>query len=116
MSKDQIVTEKHVLKAIKEREYRLSLYEEKIQENINQGPILIDTDGFKMGQVNGLSVYQMGQYSFGRPSRITATTLIGRQGIVNIERESKMSGNIHNKGVYILRDYLGQIFAQKTPL
>ncbi len=116
MAKDQIVTERHVLKAIKEREYRLSLYEEKIQENINQGSILIDTDGFKMGQVNGLSVYQMGQYSFGRPSRITATTFIGRQGIVNIERESKMSGNIHNKGVYILSGYLGQMFAQKTPL
>ncbi len=116
MAKDQIVTETHVLKAIKEREYRLSLYEEKIQENINQGSILIDTDGFKTGQVNALSVYQMGQYSFGRPSRITATTFIGRHGIVNIERESKMSGNIHNKGVYILSGYLGQMFAQKTPL
>src|SRR5699024_716522 len=116
MAKDQIVTEKHVIKAIKEREYRLSLYEEIIQENITQGSILIDTDGCKMGQVNGLSVYQMGQYSFGRPSRITATTFIGRQGIVNIERESKMSGNIHNKGVYILSGYLGKIFDKNNLL
>lgn len=111
-----MVNEDHVIKAIKEREYRSSLYEEKIQENINEGNILIDTDGFEIGQVNALSVYQMGQYSFGKPSRITATTFVGQKGVINIERESKLSGNIHNKGVYILSGYLGQKFAQKHPL
>src|SRR5690625_7767991 len=86
------------------------MYEEKIQESIEEGTILIDTKGKKVGQVNGLAVYQLGQYSFGKPTRITATTFVGRRGIVNIERESKMSGNIHNKGVYILSGYLGQQF------
>src|SRR5690625_412598 len=92
------------------------MYEEKIQESIEEGTILIDTKGKKVGQVNGLAVYQLGQYSFGKPTRITATTFVGRRGIVNIERESKMSGNIHNKGVYILSGYLGQQFAQERPL
>jgi len=111
-----LVTEEHIRKAIKERDYRSNMYEEKIQESIEEGTILIDTKGKKVGQVNGLAVYQLGQYSFGKPTRITATTFVGRRGIVNIERESKMSGNIHNKGVYILSGYLGQQFAQERPL
>ncbi len=113
---DQLVSEEHIVRAIKEREYRSNLYEEKIHENINAGLILIDTYGKKVGQVNGLAVYNVGQYSFGKPTRITATTFVGRNGIINIERESKMSGNLHNKGVYILGGYLGQKFAQKQPL
>lgn len=116
MMNDEIVSQKHVVKAIKERVYRNNLYEEKIQESIEEGTILIDTEGNKTGQVNGLAVYQFGQYSFGKPSRITASTFVGRNGIINIERESKMSGNIHNKGVYILSGYLGQKFAQEHPL
>src|SRR5690625_4918676 len=111
-----LVTEEHIRKAIKERDYRSNMYEEKIQESIEEGTILIDTKGKKVGQVNGLAVYQLGQYSFGKPTRITATTFVGRRGIVNIERESKMSGNIHNKGVYILSGYLGEQFAQERPL
>src|SRR5690625_495189 len=114
--KADIITEEHVVRAIKEREYRSNLYEEKIQESINEGTILIDTEGAKVGQVNGLAVYNVGQYSFGKPARITATTFMGRSGIVNIERESKMSGKIHNKGVYILSGYLGEQFAQERPL
>lgn len=116
MMGDDLVTEKHVRKAIDEREYRFNLYEEKIQESIQEGTILIDTEGAKVGQVNGLAVYNLGQYSFGKPTRITATTFMGQSGIVNIERESKMSGKIHNKGVYILSGYLGNTFAQEHPL
>lgn len=111
-----IVRAVHVKKAIEEKCYRSNLYEEKIQESMESGDILIDTDGVKVGQVNGLAVYQTGQYSFGKPSRITASTYVGQSGIINIERESKMSGNIHNKGVYILSGFLGGKFAQKQPL
>lgn len=111
-----LISSEHVMQAIEEREYRSSLFEEKIQESIEEGTILIDTDGEKVGQVNGLAVYNLGQYSFGKPSRITATTFVGQKGIINIERESKMGGNIHNKGVYILNGFLGDKFAQNQPL
>jgi lon-related putative ATP-dependent protease len=113
---EDIVNAKHIDRAINEKNYRSNLYEIKLQESIDEGSILIDTQGEKIGQVNGLAVYQSGQYSFGKPSRITATTYVGQKGIINIERESKMSGNIHNKGVYILGGYLGDKFAQEQPL
>lgn len=113
---DDLVSEKHIEKAIEEKRYRSNLYEEKIQASIDEGSILIDTDGGKIGQVNGLAVYNLGQYQFGKPSRITATTFMGKKGFVNIERESQLSGNTHNKGGYILGGYLGQKFAQKYPL
>ncbi|WP_303969188.1 ATP-binding protein [Sporosarcina ureae] len=113
---DDLVSEKHIEKAIEEKRYRSNLYEEKIQASIDEGSILIDTDGGKIGQVNGLAVYNLGQYQFGKPTRITATTFMGKKGFVNIERESQLSGNTHNKGVYILGGYLGQKFAQKYPL
>ena len=113
---DDLVSAKHIEKAIQEKRYRSNLYEEKIQASIDEGSILIDTTGEKIGQVNGLAVYDLGQYHFGKPSRITATTFMGKKGFVNIERESQMSGNTHNKGVYILGGYLGQKFAQKYPL
>jgi len=116
MMGDDLISAKHIEKAIDEKKYRLNLYEEKIQASINEGSILIDTAGDKVGQVNGLAVYDLGEYHFGKPSRITATTFVGRKGFVNIERESQMSGNTHNKGVYILGGYLGQKFAQKYPL
>ncbi|MBO1004561.1 Lon protease family protein [Pseudogracilibacillus auburnensis] len=116
MMDDEIVSAKHVIKAIEEKNYHNNLYKEKLQESMIEGTLLIDTDGRKVGQVNGLAVYNLGQYSFGTPSRITATTFVGQNGIINIERESKMSGNIHNKGVYILGGYLGQKFAQGYPL
>lgn len=113
---DKLISAKHILKAIQEKKYRSNLYEEKVQASIDEGTILIDTDGTKIGQVNGLAVYDLGQYHFGKPTRITATTFVGRNGVINIERESKLGGNIHNKGVYILGGYLGQKFAQKHPL
>jgi len=110
------VTGGHVRKAIDERIERVRLVEEKIQEMIDNGSILIDTEGTVVGQVNGLSVYQLGEFEFGRPSRITAKTGMGRAGIVNIEREAAMSGPTHNKGVLILGGYLLGKFAQNKPL
>ena len=111
-----VVTEKHVDKAIDKRNYRVNLIEEKIQEMIDDGTILIDSDGSVVGQVNGLSVYNLGDYMFGKPSRITAKTSLGKAGIINIEREAEMSGPLHNKGVYILTGYLRGKYAQDKPI
>jgi lon-related putative ATP-dependent protease len=111
-----MITERHVDKAIEKRNYRVNLLEEKIQEMIDDGTILIDSDGMVVGQVNGLSVYNLGDYMFGKPSRITAKTSLGKAGIINIEREVEMSGPIHNKGVYILAGYLRGKYAQDKPL
>ncbi len=106
----------HVDRAIKERIYRVNLIEEKIQELINDGTVMIDTDGAVVGQVNGLSVYDVGEHAFGKPSRITAKTSMGRAGIINIEREAELSGPTHNKGVAIISGYLRSMFAQDKPL
>lgn len=106
----------HIQKTIDEKQYRNNLYEEKVQQNIIDDTILIETSGASVGQVNGLAVLDLGQYQFGKPTRITATTFVGESGIVNIERESELSGSFHNKGVYILSGYIGQIFAQQFPL
>jgi len=111
-----VVTGKHVDKAIEKKNYRVNLIEEKIQEMIDDGTILIDSDGMVVGQVNGLSVYNLGDYMFGKPSRITAKTSLGKAGIINIEREAEMSGPIHNKGVYILAGYLRGQYAQDKPI
>jgi ATP-dependent Lon protease len=111
-----VVTEKHVDKAIEKKVYRVNLIEEKIQEMIDDGTIMIDSDGMVVGQVNGLSVYSFGDHAFGKPSRITAKTSMGKAGIINIEREVEMSGPIHNKGVYILAGYLRDKYAQDKPI
>ncbi|MFW6281865.1 MAG: AAA family ATPase [bacterium] len=105
-----------VLKAIKEKYIRANLIEEKIQEMINKNHILIDVEGKEIGQINALSVYISGEYSFGRPSRVTARSYLGQEGVINIEREAKMSGNIHNKAVMILSGYIGAKYAQDKPL
>ena len=110
------VSEKHVDKAIEARIYRSNLVEERIQEMINRGTLMIDVSGDVVGQVNGLAVYALGDYMFGKPSRITASTSMGRAGVINIEREAEMSGNTHNKGVLILAGYLRQKYAQDKPL
>ena len=99
-----------------EKTFRLNLIEKRLQEMIAEGTVLVDVDGAAVGQVNGLAVYQMGDFSFGKPSRITAKTFMGRGGIVNIERESKLSGKSHDKGVLILGGYLGGKYAQQSPL
>ncbi len=103
-------------KAIEEKIYRSDLPEEKIQQLIEEGMLFIETEGGVVGQVNGLSVYALGDYAFGRPSRITATYGLGKEGVVAIDREAKMAGNIHNKGVLILSGYLKSKFAKDKPL
>jgi lon-related putative ATP-dependent protease len=110
------VTAAHVVKAFTEHRFRYNLYEEKIHENYVEDTIMIDVSGKAVGQVNALAVYQMGEIAFGRPSRITAETFMGKSGVVNIERESKLSGKTHDKGVLILSGYLGRTFAQRYPL
>jgi lon-related putative ATP-dependent protease len=114
--KAQLVSESHVVKALSEYRFRYNLYEEKLHAAYADNSILIDVDGEIAGQVNALAVYQMGEISFGRPSRITAETFMGEPGIVNIERESRLSGHTHDKGVMILSGYLGRTFAQQYPL
>lgn len=115
-SKAGKVTDKDIRRAIEERVYRVKLIEDKIQELIDDGTIMIDTAGAVVGQVNGLSVYDTGEHSFGKPSRITAKTSVGKSGIINIEREAELSGPTHNKGVAILSGYLRSKFAQNKPL
>ncbi|HLN88268.1 MAG TPA: ATP-binding protein [Candidatus Limnocylindrales bacterium] len=112
----ELVSGKHVERAVVEKIFRLNLIEKRLQELIAEGTVLVDVDGAAVGQVNGLAVYQMGDFSFGKPSRITAKTFMGRGGIVNIERESKLSGKSHDKGVLILGGYLGGKYAQQSPL
>ncbi|MBQ9936180.1 MAG: AAA family ATPase [Lachnospiraceae bacterium] len=111
-----IITADHIHKTIFEKEDRLKLYEEKLNEMLEEDVIMIDTDGAKIGQINGLAVLDMGSYAFGTPSRITATTYVGKSGIVNIEKEARMSGHTHDKGVQIITGYLGQTYAQKFPM
>ncbi len=106
----------HVKRAIDGKRHRANKYEEMIQEMFKDEKYLIDTDGAKIGQVNGLAVLGIGEYAFGKPSRITANTYLGKAGVVNVERETKMSGASHSKGVLILSAYLGNKYAQKTPL
>ncbi len=111
-----LVRASHVKKAIEHRHYRSRLIEEKIQEMIDEGTLLIDTEGKVVGQINGLSIYDTGEYAFGRPTRITARTAVGSQGIIDIEREAELSGRIHSKGVLILSGYLRDKYAQEHPL
>jgi predicted ATP-dependent protease len=112
----QLVSAEHVAAALKSRIYRSNRIEEEIREMIANGTILMDADGKKVGQVNGLSVIDIGGYAFGRPSRVTASVGMGQAGIVNIERESHLSGSIHDKGVLILAGYLRNRFGQNQPL
>jgi lon-related putative ATP-dependent protease len=111
-----IVKGQHVEKAIGERVYRLNLVEERIRELIARGVIMVDVTGSVVGQVNGLSVLDFGEFSFGRPSRITARTFMGQRGVTSIDRESQLSGRLHDKGVLILSGYLGWKYAQDKPL
>ena len=111
-----LVMDKHVKKAIEQRIYRSNLPEEKVQEFIEDGTIHIDTHGEAVGQVNGLAVYSLGDYAFGKPSRITARVSLGRGQVVNVERETQMSGRIHNKGFLILTGYINGKYGQDKPL
>ncbi len=112
----EYVNKEDVIKAIEGRKKRLNRIEDKMDESLEDGFTLIETQGERVGVINGLSVLSTGEYSFGRPSRITVTTSPGNEGIVNIEREVKMSGSIHSKGVLILGGYISETFAQDFPL
>lgn len=112
----EYVTADHIKKAIDEKVYRSNLIQKKIQEMIERNVLLIDTDGEAVGQVNGLSVMSLGDFAFGRPSRVTATVGLGREGLIDIERESKLGGRIHTKGVMILSGYLAGKYARDKPL
>jgi len=106
----------HIEKAVHEKIYRSSLIEEKIGELIDKDVLMIDTTGSVVGQVNGLAVLDIGEYMFGKPSRITARTYMGKKGFVDIERQVKMGGPTHSKGVMILSGYFGEKFAQDVPM
>jgi predicted ATP-dependent protease len=110
------VVDRHVELALEARVYRSNRLEERLQELIDDGTILIDTTGAVTGQVNGLSVYQLGDFSFGKPSRVTVRTCLGRGGVVNIEREAKLSGPVHDKGVLILGGFFGERYGRDKPL
>jgi lon-related putative ATP-dependent protease len=114
--KKEVVTAEHVRKALDAKVERHNLTETKIREMIDQNLLFIDTTGGRVGQVNGLSVLEIGGYPFGKPVRITASASLGKTGIINIERESNLSGRFHDKGVQIISGYLRRTFAQDKPL
>lgn len=110
------ISARHMKKAVEEKTYRSKLIQEKIQEMIKRGVILIDTEEAKVGQVNGLSVMGLGDFAFGGPSRVTVSLGLGREGVIDIEREAKMGGPIHTKGVLILSGYMNEKYAKDKPL
>jgi lon-related putative ATP-dependent protease len=112
----EFINSEHVEEAIKSRIYRANLIEERIKELVTKDIFWIDTDGYKVGQINGISILMTGDYEFGKPNRITATVSVGKEGVIAIERESKMSGNIHTKGVMILTGFLKERFAHNKPI
>lgn len=112
----KVIGEAHVERAIREREYRSSLLDSRIQDLMEKDVLVIRTEGKAVGQVNGLSVYDLGFHAFGKPTLITATTSVGQAGIINIEREARLSGGIYDKGVLIISGYLRKLFARKRPL
>ena len=111
-----LVASAHVTQAVAQRDYRHNLPQERLREMVTQGSILLDVTGETVGQVNGLAVYDMGDFSFGRPTRITSEIFAGREGVINIEREASLSGHTHDKGVLILSGYLGAKYGQDRPL
>ena len=112
----RLVSERHVKKAIAEKKKRSNKYDMELLELIREGTLLIDTDGYMVGQINGLAVIDLGDYAFGKPNRITAATYMGRTGILDIEREVETGGTTHSKGVLILSGYIGKKYAQEIPL
>ena len=116
IDKSKVITKEYIEKALDQRIERIKKYDTRYLQMIKEEALLIDTKGFVTGQINGLTVVTIGDYSFGKPARITASTYMGRQGVVNIEREIEMSGPSHSKGVYILTGYLGEQFAQENAL
>mgnify|MGYP002341824470 CR=1 FL=1 len=116
LSRSKVVTSQFMDKALKEQINRVKKYDTKYMEMIKDHSLLIDTTGFEVGTINGLTILTIGDYSFGKPAKITVNTYTGKNGIVNIEREVELSGSTHSKGVLILSGYLGEMFAQDIPL
>lgn len=116
MAKSKVITEEFITKALAEKIDRVKKYDEKYMEMIRDNVLLIDTTGSKVGQINGLTIMNVGDYTFGKPVKITASTYTGKNGIINIEREVELSGSSHSKGILILSGYLGEMFAQDMPL
>ncbi len=116
ISKSKVVTDEFINKALAERIERVKKFDSKYMEMIKDNSLLIDTTGFEVGTLNGLTIMTIGDYSFGKPAKITVNTYTGKNGIVNIEREVELSGSSHSKGVLILTGYLGEMFAQDIPL
>lgn len=113
---DTMVRRHHVETALEEKRHRSDMSEEKILEMFDDGTYLLDVDGEKVGEINGLAVVGTGQYSFGKPSKITISTYRGQSGIINIEREARTSGKLHDKGVLIITGYMGHTYAQDKPM
>ncbi len=115
-AENTFIVAKDIKRALKEKIYRVNLIEEKLFELIKKGKIILDIQGKKVGQINGLSVIHLGDHTFGKPSRITATVFPGSRGVINIEKEIDLSGPIHSKGVYILSSYLFHKYSGDFPL
>jgi len=113
---ESVVRAAHVRGALSSKMERHNLIETRIREMIQEGTLLVDVEGSRVGQVNGLSVLEIGGYSFGKPVRITATAALGKAGLINIEREANLSGRFHDKGIHIIAGYLRSQFAQDKPL
>lgn len=116
IDKSKVIGAKHIDKALRERIERVKKYDAKYLEMIKDNSLLIDTSGFEVGELNGLTILSMGDYAFGKPAKITVNTYTGKNGVLNIEREVELSGSSHSKGVLILTGYLGEMFAQDIPL
>ena len=115
-NESDIVAGDHVVKAIEEKVYRSNRIEERLLEMIAEGTMLVDTEGSVEGQINGLAVLSFGDYDFGKPTRLTARVYAGKAGIIQIDRDTDLAGNIHNKGVMILQGFFGSRYARETPL
>jgi len=113
---EKVVKANHVVEAYVSSKERHGLYESKVSEMIKEGTILIDTEGEKVGVVNGLAVYESSHFAFGKPTRITASVALGNGNIINVEREAGLSGNTHNKGVLIISGYFKETFGRNFPL
>lgn len=116
MAKSKVITGDFITKALAEKNERVKKYDDKYIEMIKENTLLIDTSGEKVGQINGLTIMNVGDYTFGKPVKITANTYTGKNGVINIEREVELSGSTHSKGILILSAYIGELFAQDIPL
>jgi len=112
----RVISRKHVERSLQEKRNRHNRIEERLRDLMREGTLIVETSGSRTGQVNGLAVLDMGDYRFGKPSRITTTVYAGKGGVVNIERETKLSGKIHEKAILILTHYLGKRYAGTRPI